>query len=180
MYPKHRISDCPHYVPISQKTIWERMKKKKKKFMVYGSNSNEWAFVMFGFVSSCPQSSVFTAYCTWICQLWGHRVSWNTLATLRQSRDGKRTSEQDGLDWSKKGLKQSSAVEGWWRSQIIREREKESKRARRQSKIVMGEAVLSNTCLADALNLFCTPVFSLTLYFKWKRHLVSTVAVDYF
>jgi len=61
-------------------------------------------------VSSCLPSAVFTAYCTWIRQPWGHFVSWNTLANIRKSRNKKRKCEQVGVDWSKSRLKK---VQRW-------------------------------------------------------------------
>lgn len=99
-------------------------------------------------VSSCPPIAVFTAYCTWIRQPWGHCVSWNTLANIRKSQDEKRKSEQVGVDWSKSILKKSSTVEGLRRSQ----------------EIGRGEVVLCNSCLAKTSCLVFFPSFSPILF----------------
>lgn len=131
-----------HYSSISPKTVGRGEENRKFGLCTMATAQMSERLYCLVLVSSCLPSAVFTAYCTWICQPWGHFVSWNTLANIRKSRAEKRKSEQVGVDWSKSRFKKSSTVEGLRQSQ----------------EIGRGEVVLWKSCLAKTSSL-CFPLY---------------------
>lgn len=81
-----------HYSSICTKTVGRGEENRKFRLCIMATAQMSECLYCLVLVSSCPPIAVFTAYCTWIRQPWGHRVSWNTLANIRKSQDEKKKS----------------------------------------------------------------------------------------
>ncbi len=135
-----------HYAPISPKSVGRGEEKRKFGLCTMGTAQISERLYCLVLVSSCPPSAVFTAYCTWIHQPWGHRVSWNTLATLWKSRDGK-TARLGGL------------IQEQIEEKFSCERVTTMPKHERKIEIGRGEVVLYNAYLAKTSSTFSPTTF---------------------